>query len=70
MDGMKQIDLNGPSGNAFALIGIAIKFAKQLEWDKYDVREMKHKMMSGDYANLIEVFEGHFGDYVELINKP
>jgi len=27
-------------------------------------------MMSGDYENLVRVFEENFGDYVELVNKP
>ena len=70
MNGMRQIDLNGPSGNAFALIGVAERFAKQLEYDTSEITKMRDKMMSGDYANLIEVFEEHFGNIVELINKP
>ena len=31
---------------------------------------MRTEMMSGDYENLIRVFENNFGDYVELVNKP
>jgi len=27
-------------------------------------------MMSGDYDNLIRIFEENFGDYVELVGKP
>ena len=31
---------------------------------------MRAEMMSGDYNNLIRIFEENFGDYVELVNKP
>ncbi|SVD58289.1 uncharacterized protein METZ01_LOCUS411143 [marine metagenome] len=33
-------------------------------------RDIQHQMMSGDYDNLIDVFEKNFGEYVTLINKP
>ena len=57
------IDLTGPDGNAFALIGYAIKFAKQLGLDATQIRM---EMMAGDYENLISVFDKHFGDFVIL----
>ena len=31
---------------------------------------MRTEMMSGDYENLVRIFEKNFGDYVELVNKP
>ena len=31
---------------------------------------MRTEMMSGDYENLVRIFEENFGDYVELVNKP
>ena len=31
---------------------------------------MRAEMMSGDYDNLIRIFEENFGDYVELVGKP
>jgi len=57
------IDLNGPYGNAFVLIGHAMRFAKQLGKDG---KAITNEMMSGDYENLIEVFEREFGDFVIL----
>ena len=48
------IDLNGPDGNAFAL---------QL---KLDGEKIADEMTSGDYENLIEVFDKHFGAFVIL----
>jgi hypothetical protein len=57
------IDLTGPQGNAFFLMGTAKKFCKQLG---YDESPIIYDMMSGDYENLIEVFEKHFGDFVTM----
>ena len=57
------IDLTGPDGNAFALMAYARRFGKQLGLDwKSIIEEMK----SGDYENLIKVFDKHFGDFVIL----
>ena len=57
------IDLTGPDGNAFALLGFAKNFANQL---KLDFNEINAEMTSGDYENLIEVFDKHFGSFVIL----
>ncbi len=62
------IDLTGPDGNAFALLGFAKNFCKQLDssndmklWDK-----VRTEMTSGDYENLLEVFDSYFGTFVIL----
>jgi hypothetical protein len=57
------IDLTGPDGNAYALMGYASRFAKQLGLDKNAIIT---EMMSGDYENLVNVFDAHFGDFVVL----
>jgi len=57
------IDLTGPQGNAFYLLGIASKFARQLGLDS---NEITNEMTSGDYEHLIEVFDKYFGDFVIL----
>ena len=57
------IDLTGPDGNAFALMGYAKRFAKQLGLDS---NKIIHNMMSGDYEHLLEVFDNYFGDFVIL----
>ena len=57
------IDLTGPDGNAFALMAYASRFAKQLGLDpKVIIKEMQ----SGDYENLLQVFDGYFGSFVIL----
>ena len=57
------IDLTGPEGNAYVLMSYAIKFSKQLGFDNEPIVE---EMMSGDYENLIQVFDKHFGKFVIL----
>jgi hypothetical protein len=60
------IDLTGPSGNAFVLMGQARDFARQLGYSKEDTNALINDMMSGDYENLIQVFDKHFGSFVIL----
>ena len=57
------IDLTGPDGNAFVLMGYAKRFAKQLGLDG---NKITNEMMEGDYENLLQVFDGYFGDFVIL----
>ena len=60
------IDLTGPDGNAFALMGYALNFGKQLGWDKVKTQELINEMMDGDYENLLQVFDREFGSFVIL----
>lgn len=57
------IDLNGEQGNAFALMSTAKSYAKQLGLDGDAIVK---EMMSGDYENLIQVFDKNFGSIVTL----
>jgi len=57
------IDLTGPEGNAFSLMARATEFAKQLGFDGASIVE---EMTSGDYENLLEVFDKYFGHFVVL----
>jgi hypothetical protein len=60
------VDLTGPDGNAFALIGLATRLAKQLGIDSHTINVIKTKMMSDDYEHLLKVFDKYFGDFVIL----
>lgn len=60
------IDLDGPQGNAFFLLGQAQAFANQLKWSKEKLEKVMTEMKSSDYENLIKVFDENFGDYVDL----
>ena len=57
------IDLTGPEGNAFVLMGHAKKLARQLGIDDGSIIE---EMMGGDYEHLVQTFENNFGEYVIL----
>jgi hypothetical protein len=60
------IDLTGPEGNAFYLLGMSDKFAKQLGWSKEQRSKLRVDLTFGDYENLINVFDKHFGEFVIL----
>ena len=60
------IDLDGPDGNAFVLLGTAKRFAKQLCYNNIEIDSMLTDMQSSDYDNLLKVFDKHFGDFVIL----
>jgi hypothetical protein len=59
------IDLTGPQGNAFYLLGTAKNLANQLGLDGVEIME---EMKSGDYDNLVNTFDKYFGSFVTLYN--
>jgi len=58
------IDLTGPDGNAYVILGYAKNLSKQLD---LDYESISKEMISSDYENLIEVFDKYFGEYVDLV---
>jgi hypothetical protein len=58
-----EIDLTGPQGNAFFLLGTAINLARQLGLNS---EEICGKMKEGDYEHLVQTFDNYFGDFVTL----
>ena len=58
-----EIDLTGPQGNAYFLLGTAMKLARELGLPSEEILE---DMKSTDYEHLVEVFDKHFGEYVIL----
>lgn len=67
-----EIDLTGPDGNAFVLIGYAKRWAKQLGDENLMLlhgvtwSEIQKDMMSGDYEHLLGVIEKYFGEFVTM----
>ena len=57
------IDLTGSEGNAFCLIGLADKLSEKIGLDKEKIYK---EMTSGDYENLVQTFDKHFGSFVIL----
>ena len=58
------INLDGPDGNAFALMAYAKRFAKDMGYASDEV--ILNNMKSGDYTNLVKTFDKYFGEYVIL----
>jgi len=58
-----EMDLTGPQGNAYVLIGTAMNLARQFG---YDDETIKEQMMSGDYENVVQTFDKYFGEHVIL----
>ena len=60
----RVIDLGGPDGNAFALLGIAHGALKQLGYDS----DMYIKIMKADDdGNLVRTFNNLLGDYFTIV---
>jgi len=58
-----EIDLTGPNGNAFYLLGTAGSLAKEIGLNS---KEIQSEMMKGDYEHLVNTFDKHFGHFVTL----
>jgi hypothetical protein len=62
--GKQTINLNGPDGNAWCILGTGQSMAQNLSIDFVPI---SNEMMSGDYRHLVETFDKHFAKYVDLI---
>jgi hypothetical protein len=58
-----EIDLTGPDGNAFVLLGTAQRLARELGLDDKNIVD---EMKAGDYEHLVATFDKHFGHIVTL----
>jgi|TARA_B100001059_G_C17334018_1_gene332656 hypothetical protein len=61
-----EIDLNGPEGNAFNLIGLAGSLGKQLNMSKFRIKCIQDEMTLSSYEMLVQTFDKWFGNYVIL----
>ena len=62
----RVIDLNGPEGNAFYLLGFAVKLCNQIGFSGLSTTDILDDMKSGDYEHLITRFDYHFGELIDL----
>ena len=60
---MIEIDLTGPDGNVFNLIGTGMNYCRQLGLNQKD---FLNEMTRGDYENSVKVFDKYFGHFVIL----
>ena len=61
-----QIDLDGPKGNAFVILGTAKSLAKQIGYSDLQTEEILEQMRKADYDHLMHVFLKYFDAYVDL----
>lgn len=61
--GKMTIDLDGPEGNAFNLLGVARGLSKRLHLDN---KKIETEMIQSDYVHLVKTFDRYFGNYVVL----
>lgn len=59
-----EVDLTGPEGNAFVLLGYARQWAKQLGKDPNPILT---DMQSSDYEHLVNVLDREFGNLVDFL---
>jgi hypothetical protein len=59
------IDLSGPQGNAFYLMGV-VKQTFRRSGAKELGDEIVEQMMKGDYEHLLKTFELYLGDHFKL----
>ena len=68
--GMIEIDLTGPDGNVFNLLGVAKKLTKTLNDRRENEyllwEDIRKDMMSSDYDHAVEILEEHFGHIIIL----
>ena len=66
--GRIEIDLTGPDGNVFYLLGMAKRISKELakDGDFYDTDAILEDMMSADYEHAVEVLEEKFGHIITM----
>ena len=62
----RVIDLTGPKGNAFSLLGIACSLSDQLMWSDKKKQEIVKEMRSKNYKHLLDTFDLYFGDFIDL----
>ncbi len=61
-----EIDLNGPDGNAFVLLGLAKTLGRRLGMDHDEIERIQDEMRLSTYELLILTFDKYFGEYVIL----
>ena len=60
------INLDGPDGNAYNLIGLAIRIMRDSRMTEEEINPIIEEMKSGDYKNLVMTFDTYFKGSVLL----
>ena len=62
-----EIDLTGPQGNTYCMLYMADQYGKQMGKSPEEREALQGEMTSGDYENLVAVFDREFGSFVDLL---
>ena len=60
------INLDGPDGKAFNLIGLAIRIMRDSRMTEEEISPIVEEMKSSDYKNLVMTFDSYFKGSVIL----
>ena len=61
-----EIDLTGPEGSAFVLMGYARRWGRQLGYSEHKIKCIVDEMRLTNYEGLLHTFDREFGDFVTL----
>ena len=61
-----EIDLTGPEGNAFVLMGYARTWGRQLGYSEHRIKCLIDEMKLTTYEGLLHTFDREFGHFVTL----
>lgn len=64
---MQTIYRDSPNGNAFYILGVAQQLMRQIGYTSEDAQSVIDEMKSGDYEDLVSVFNQTFCDYAEVV---
>jgi len=65
--GKPIIDLSGIKGNAFFLLALADDIADQLGYSQNEKEDLRSKMTSDDYTNLVNTLNNEFDLYITIL---
>ena len=61
-----QIDLDGPDGNAFVILGYTKSLCKSVGYNEQQAKKISAEMKESDYDHLLLVFLKYFDAYVDI----
>jgi hypothetical protein len=65
------INLSGPQGNAFFLLGMAARIAREMEMPADQIKAIDARLKAGNYNQLLDALESEFpGIDFEFLNDP
>ena len=61
-----EIDLTGPEGNAYILMGYARTWGRQLGYSEHRIKCIIDEMRLTNYEGLLHTFDREFGSFVTM----